>query len=257
VGGHVGGGWEGRGGAVFGGGGAIVEASGRRRIVSATDSSKVVLLLVNIAARRSPADEAKKDERQSGRGKEKTGEAVGTYRLVAGAGFSMPAKILSGYGSSTDLVFPCATGIFLRPSKDLLPVCGLSKTLNDDSVDVGCTSSRALPDDFRRAKPLGSLIGIDGGFEGFFYRRNERNRRTQFQTPNQGTSGPRGELPYANDRGLEELSPTHGVQREGKQKAGLFCFLRIKIRCLEERDQAEISKSQSHQSGPAACLLGT
>ena len=43
---------------------------------------------------------------------------------------------------------------------DFLSPAGRSKTRNDDWGGF-CTSSRALLDDLRRAKPLGSLIGIE------------------------------------------------------------------------------------------------
>ena len=47
----------------------------------------------------------------------------------------------------------------LPPSNDLLPYSGRSNTRKDGCGGFG-TSSNAFPDDFRRAKPLGSLIGI-------------------------------------------------------------------------------------------------
>ena len=53
----------------------------------------------------------------------------------------------------------------LPPSKDLLGERGRSKTRKDDS-DLLLASSRALPDDLRRANPFGILMGIYGDIAG-------------------------------------------------------------------------------------------
>lgn len=56
------------------------------------------------------------------------------------------------------------TGLILfmvfTPSKDLLPPLGLSKTLKDGFGGFS-TSSRTVPEDFRRGKPFGSFIGME------------------------------------------------------------------------------------------------
>ena len=46
------------------------------------------------------------------------------------------------------------------PSKERLALDGRSKTLNEGSGGFS-SSSKAFPDDFRRAKVFGSLMGID------------------------------------------------------------------------------------------------
>lgn len=46
---------------------------------------------------------------------------------------------------------------FTPPSKELLPVPGRSKTLNECSAGASATSSNTFVDDFRRPNPFGNL----------------------------------------------------------------------------------------------------
>lgn len=81
-----------------------------------------------------------------------------TYRFL-GVGFLIPANRLSGWGSSglSGRGLNCFRAV--APSTDLL-ASGRSMTLNEGAGGLS-TSSNALPEDFRRVKPLGSLIGIE------------------------------------------------------------------------------------------------
>ncbi len=83
-----------------------------------------------------------------------------TYRLKDVLLCSNDAPISLSAGAPDRGLAGVAVASLLPPSNDLLPCAGRSKTRKDAAAAGFSTSSKAFPDDLRRANVFGSLIGM-------------------------------------------------------------------------------------------------